>query len=499
MADLKRFLDYEGLQTLWGKINAADEANALAASNALQKAESAQTAAEAAQSAADNAQADATAGLQAAAGAQSTADQALANAATADAKAVDATTLAEEASTAATAAGNAAIKAQETADKAQEDLDALEELVGTRPADAAENSTVFDYIVQKTSGIATDENLKALTDRVTQTEKDIDAIEADYLKGSDKTELENKITAVDDAVKLLTDGAGTDEIDSVKELITYVNEHGAVVTGLQDGIDKNAEDIATINEKLATVEENAEVNIIETVKRNGVELTPDENRAVDIIVPTGALADKDKVAEADLETELASKINAKVDTTTYEAKVEALEDADEAQVERIAALEAKFGDGEGSVEELIAAAKQEAIDAAAEDASTKAGTAESNAKTHADNLNTAMNTRVEALEAIDHDHANKAELDSITGALMTSWSNAEGNAKAYADTLAKDKSKVTLETVEKTFSFGAEEATASGVKFTVVNEKDDATETKELAFYPITADEIEYICQSTVV
>lgn len=129
---------------------------------------------------------------------------------------------------------------------------------------------------------------------------------------------------------------------------------------------------------------------------------------------------------------------------------------------RLQAVEAKFGNGEGNVESQIAAAKQAAIDAAAADATTKANTAESNAKTHANNLNTAMNTRVEALEAIDHDHANKAELDKIadgdkakwdaaaaishehenatvlagiTSTKVAAWDAAESNAKGHADGL----------------------------------------------------------------
>ena len=39
----------------------------------------------------------------------------------------------------------------------------------------------------------------------------------------------------------------------------------------------------------------------------------------------------------------------KVETEAYNAKVQALENADAGQVERIAALEAKFGEGDGSV------------------------------------------------------------------------------------------------------------------------------------------------------
>ena len=60
--------------------------------------------------------------------------------------------------------------------------------------------------------------------------------------------------------------------------------------------------------KLADIANGAQVNIIETVKVNGVALTPDATKAVDVAVPTGALASKDKVAETDLETALATKI-----------------------------------------------------------------------------------------------------------------------------------------------------------------------------------------------
>jgi hypothetical protein len=101
---------------------------------------------------------------------------------------------------------------------------------------------------------------------------------------------------------------------------------------------------------------------------------------------------------------------------------------------RLKTVEAAIGDA-GAVATAIATAKQEAIDAAAADATSKANTAEGNAKTHADGLNTAMNTRVEALEAIDHDHANKAELDLIVAGDKAKWDAAEGNAKTYADGL----------------------------------------------------------------
>ena len=56
-------------------------------------------------------------------------------------------------------------------------------------------------------------------------------------------------------------------------------------------VNANTASITTINEKLVTIENNAEVNIIEVVKKNGVALEVNaEERSVDIIVP-GALTD----------------------------------------------------------------------------------------------------------------------------------------------------------------------------------------------------------------
>ena len=61
--------------------------------------------------------------------------------------------------------------------------------------------------------------------------------------------------------------------------------------------------------KLGGIEAGAEVNVIETVKVNGVALVPDESKAVNVTVPTGALASKDKVAEADLDESLKAKVH----------------------------------------------------------------------------------------------------------------------------------------------------------------------------------------------
>lgn len=56
-----------------------------------------------------------------------------------------------------------------------------------------------------------------------------------------------------------------------------------------------------------------EPNTINTIKVNGTALTVDEQKAVNISIPTGTLAAKDAVSEAELETTLKNKLNSMVD------------------------------------------------------------------------------------------------------------------------------------------------------------------------------------------
>lgn len=76
---------------------------------------------------------------------------------------------------------------------------------------------------------------------------------------------------------------------------------------------------------------------------------------------------------------------------------------------------------EGSVDSRIATAKSGAESVAAADATSKANAAEAAAKGHADSLNTAMNTRVAALEGINHDAYIAADEANLA------------SAKAYTD------------------------------------------------------------------
>lgn len=85
-----------------------------------------------------------------------------------------------------------------------------------------------------------------------------------------------------------------------------------------------------------------QANVIEKIKVNGVEQQVGAEKDVNITVPTGTLASKNEVAESDLETTLAQKINNKADTSTVNTvsgKVDTLVGADSGKSVRTIANE----------------------------------------------------------------------------------------------------------------------------------------------------------------
>ena len=99
-------------------------------------------------------------------------------------------------------------------------------------------------------------------------------------------------------------------------------------------------------------------------------------------------------ADTELKNELQSLINSKVSQDAYDEKI-------------------------SDIEDLIASAKTLSVELA--------NAAQSAAESHADDLNSLMNARVEALEEIDHKHENMTVLDGITSTDIEKWNNAQSN------------------------------------------------------------------------
>ena len=400
--------------------------------------------------------------------------------------------------------------AQLAADTAQDEVDALETYVGTIPTTATATNIVA-YVQEKTAGIATNTALEELTGRVTTAEGAIDAIEADYLKAADKTELSDLISAeataaraaekknADDIAAIVADylkaadktelqeaingvaedvaeisgdfltsadktelqgaidlkaaqtaldaevqratqaEAGlqtqintimnnpeTDKvIDSINEFTAWINEHGGIADGMRADIDKNKEDIAAMDTayKAADTEIKGRLDTLEAIDHEAY-----------------------IAADTALENKLNAEIAKKADTTALTAAVEALEGADTTLAGRLDVVEGKLGTGDGSVASLIATAKQEAIDSAvgtaAADATSKANAAEAAAKTYADGLNTAMDTRVAAVEAASATHALASDLTALTTRVTTAEgkiTTLEGKMTAVETLAAENK------------------------------------------------------------
>lgn len=261
----------------------------------------------------------------AASAAQSTADEAKAAAATADGKAV----------------------------AAQEDVDNLATYVGTIPGTSAAD-TVIAYIQERTENIASSDSLENLASRVTDVESALDTIENDYLVEADKTELQGKIDAKvaqsDYDAKIEEIGGDIDglqtqintimsnpdaegAINSINEFTQYVADHGTIADGFRNDINKNKDDIAA------------------EVKRAGEAETALAGR-LDVLEDI----DHDAYVAADtaLKNELTTEIGKKADASALTSAVETLEGKDTELSGKISALEAKFGEGEGSVGSLIA-------------------------------------------------------------------------------------------------------------------------------------------------
>ena len=74
---------------------------------------------------------------------------------------------------------------------------------------------------------------------------DVDAIKADYLKASDKEALQTQINTI------MNNPDAEGAINSINEFTAYVTEHGTIAEGFRTDIDKNKEDIAANAQAIA--------------------------------------------------------------------------------------------------------------------------------------------------------------------------------------------------------------------------------------------------------
>lgn len=188
--------------------------------------------------------------------------------------------------------------------------DAITKLNGTSAVEGSVDKKVADAINEFATKVSDDQTVNTF--------KELIDYAADHK--DEYSTLSGEVQANKTAIATLN-GKDTDAGSVAKTVKDAVD---AAQATLQGNIDKKVDKVEgkglstndyTTDEKtkLEGIATGAQVNVIETVKVNGVALTP-ADKVVDVTVPTGALASKDKVAETDLVDALATKINGKVNS-----------------------------------------------------------------------------------------------------------------------------------------------------------------------------------------
>ena len=243
-------------------------------------------------------------------------------------------------------------------------------------------------------------NIEAHDTRLTAAEGKIEALEKGTYDDSEVRGLiaDNKAAHEANAAAITTLNSGAEVVGSV------ANTANAAAAA------KVAEIVAGANADFDTLKEIADWILNDTT--GAADMANDikalENKMVG--VDTTVVASIASAIEAALKVEGADKYALASDLVALADRVKALEDAGFQNAEQVgSAIDAK-----------IAALKL----ADSYDAKGAAATAEANAKAHADGLNTAMDTRVKVLEAVDH---TKFETAGAAATALT-------DAKAYTDT-----------------------------------------------------------------
>ena len=307
-----------------------------------------------------------------------------------------------------------------------------------------EGLTAFVNSVIADAGIASDDAMQALAGKVTTAEGKITALEGKMATA------EGKITTAEAAIATLNELVGDTAVDAqIDAKIAALNladtyaakVHGHVIAdvdGLEDRLvaaKKAGDDAAAALGTYKTLNDAA-------VKVNSDAITAiKDGTAIDSFADVEAalagkqaagdysvVGHKHEIADVNgLSDAIADAKKAGTDAAT--AAANALTDAKKYADDEIARLV-----GDETVDAQIAAVLESYTNTT--DMNSAIATAKCEAVEHANGLNTAMNARVEALEAIDHSHTFvESELNLIQAGDVAKWNAAEQNAKDYADGL----------------------------------------------------------------
>lgn len=259
---------------------------------------------------------------------------------------------------------------------AQTAVDNLKAYVGTIPEGAA-SKDVVSYVDEKTSGIVSDAELSALKTRVTTAEGKITTAEGNI------TTLQSDVDAVEGKVTTLI---GDDASKSVRTIANEELAKQLIAEGADESLDTLQEIAAWIQQHPKDASAmNAAITSLQTL--------------------VGEIPEADKADAATIVAYIQKLVNAE---QTRAATAESGLDT------RVKAVEAKFGDGEGSVAEQIAAAVKTETDAR-----TAADSALDGKITTAKSAAEAAQADVDALKTVVGTKAAQSDLTALTTRVTT--------------------------------------------------------------------------------
>lgn len=295
--------------------------------------------------------------------------------------------------------------------------------------DAKADQTALDAEVQRATGVEGGFETR------------IKAIEDDYLKAADKTELQGNIDTLTGVVEALRDGVDAEKVDGVIDLINYVEEHGAEVTGMKEDIADNAQAIVDEAARAAEAEEalGGRIDTLSGVVEGKAAQADLEDLDGRVEVAEGKITTLE--GEMDAVEGRATTLEGKVanletasDTHATKDELQAVSDVAEAAVtveEMNAAISAA---GHASQTDLTAH-----IDDAVKHITADERTAWDKAITDLSDHKSAYDTKVAALEA--EDAAIRSAFATADGALKTELQGYADQAEADAVAAAKTETE----------------------------------------------------------
>ena len=308
----------------------------------------------------------------------------------------------------------------------------------------------FIKAVLASEGVASNSVMEALAKRVTDAEGEIDALQADL--NTAETGLKAKMAAAEAAIEAIEGKFGADTVAlEINAAITALNLGGTYeAKGEAAKVQTALNEYKTANDSAVQANANAadaNAKAIAAIK---------DGKAMDSFADVEAALEGKEAVGAAAQALIDAKAYADGLAGNYDAKgaAAAAQTAAETYAKNYADGLAGNYDAAGSAEQALTDAKAyvdgftggktvaDSINDVIANYSTTAqmntaiATAKGEAVTHANGLNTAMDERVQALEAIDHTHTFvESELNLIKAGDVAKWNAAEQNAKDYADGL----------------------------------------------------------------